>query len=106
MEDKIPVNLLTKAQEERLIYLIEEGSEVIKAATKILRHGYRATNPLDQDHKGNKHDLESELADFSFAVRLLMKSKDVDANKIDLLALGREENPPKYFHYQGFKDAG
>lgn len=45
---------LTKAQEERLHYLIEECSEVIKACTKTLRHGYQSYNPFDDAQVSNR----------------------------------------------------
>lgn len=54
---------LTNAQRERLEMLAEEAAEVVKACTKILRHGYDSYNPNVQIHKTNALDLENELMD-------------------------------------------
>lgn len=54
---------LTEAERERLEMLAEEASEVVKACTKILRHGYSSHNPDLRNHVSNKEDLEHELMD-------------------------------------------
>lgn len=79
------------------MYLVEEASEVIKAATKILRHGYGD----ETTEYNNRLDLETELVDFAFGVNLLMKAKEIDSNKVDLMIISKNMNPPKYLHYQG-----
>jgi NTP pyrophosphatase (non-canonical NTP hydrolase) len=56
-------NQLTPAEEERLAWLIEECSEVIKACTKIQRHGYYSYDPSNIHHLGNRADLETEIQD-------------------------------------------
>jgi hypothetical protein len=58
-----PVTRLTRAQRERLEMLAEEASEVVKACTKILRHGYGSYNPDSSNSTANKADLEHELKD-------------------------------------------
>ena len=47
-------NELSPAQAERLAYLLEECAEVIKAGTKILRHGYASYDPTNKNHPGNR----------------------------------------------------
>lgn len=71
-------NQLTPAQEERLAWLVEECSEVIKACTKIQRHGYFSYDPTDSNHLGNKVDLETEIQDVLNAITLLYNSGDID----------------------------
>lgn len=71
-------NQLSSAQEERLVYLIEECSEVIKASTKILRHGYYSYDPTNKDHLGNKVDLETEIQDVLNAITHLYNKGDID----------------------------
>jgi hypothetical protein len=53
-------NKLTPAETERLAWLIEECGEVVKAGSKILRHGYYSYDPSDPDHKGNRDDLKEK----------------------------------------------
>jgi hypothetical protein len=55
-------NKLTPAQAERLAMLIEECSEVIHTAGKILRHGYDNFHP-ERPHRTNRQLLGEELTD-------------------------------------------
>lgn len=55
---------ITEAERERLEMLAEEASEVIKAVTKILRHGYYSRNPNRPDEGDNRKQLEREITDF------------------------------------------
>lgn len=94
------INKLTSAQEERLDYLIEEASEVIKAASKIKRHGYES----GWNGSNNRDDLHTELADFIFAVHLLNWSKDIDREYVDKIFYEKAQKPPEFLHFQ--KKAG
>ena len=58
-------------QSERLEMLIEEASEIIQIATKILRHGYASYHP-NEPGLDNRVLLMNELADFN-SVQLLME---------------------------------
>ena len=59
-------------REEKLILLIEEASEVIQAATKILRFGWDNKHPLHpQDRMDNESELIQEVADFNVICNLL-----------------------------------
>ena len=62
--DEKPFNKLRPDQVEKLAILIEEASEVIKAAGKILRHGYQ------NGKYDNRKDLEDEIQDLHGALLL------------------------------------
>jgi len=70
--------------------LIEECSEVIKAGTKILRHGYKSFDPTNPQHKGNKIDLQTELADVFTAVGLMIQMGDIDLAFLENNTKGKE----------------
>lgn len=95
---------LTAGEVERLAYLIEEASEVIKAAAKILRHGRESVNPDDPDAGDNVYQLEMELADFQMAINMMSYSKDVSSDVIDQAVAKkmerRKDRPARYFHHQ------
>lgn len=55
---------LTEAERERLEMLAEEASEVVKAVTKILRHGYYSANPHKPKDGDNRRQLTREIIDF------------------------------------------
>ena len=74
-------NGLEAHQEERLVRLIEECSEVIKAATKTLRHGYESRNPTLRDSKTNRQDLAREINDLRYAISLIEASGDTGRTK-------------------------
>lgn len=93
-------NQLTPAQAERLALLIEECSEVIHAATKVLRHGYRSYHP-NNPNVNNCVNLERELGDLKFAVHLMYERRDVDEGFINACLESKRENVKKYLHHQG-----
>ena len=70
-------NGLTPAEAERLAYLIEECSEVIKCATKILRHGYDSHNPDRPGDGSNRNQISREIADVSNATNLMYAARDI-----------------------------
>ena len=90
---------LTKAEEERLIKLMEECGEVIQAASKILRHGWDSKNPNDPNHLGNKLDLERELADLTAAVLKLDAAKNISLTNI-LATAQSKHGVNDYMHFQ------
>ncbi|MBN9525413.1 MAG: hypothetical protein J0H82_04355 [Alphaproteobacteria bacterium] len=75
------------AQLERLALLIEESSEVIQAATKILRFGADSTHPATGET--GTQGLERELGDLDVAIRLMAACGDVDDAAIDRAADGK-----------------
>ena len=70
-------NDLTPAEAERLDFIQEECSEVIKAVAKIKRHGFNSWNPDDPNHEGNRRELVKEIQDVIKAVGLLVLSGDI-----------------------------
>lgn len=88
-------NKLSAAEEERLHYLIEECSEVIKCCTKILRHGYDSKDPTNLKHPGNRTHLEIECSDVIKAFNLMIKNGDIKIVQMNNLP------SMKYFHHQG-----
>lgn len=61
----------TDAERERLEMLVEECSEVIQVATKILRHGWENYHPDDANRVSNRSQLRREVTD-AMAVWLAM----------------------------------
>jgi hypothetical protein len=93
-------NNLTPAQTERLVLLAEECGEVIKAAMKILRHGYESTNPDAQPAlSNNRGDLMDELGHVRFAEHLLIESGDLVNPRIALSAAQKRTKIQKYLHH-------
>lgn len=70
-----PHNELSPAEVERLAILIEECGEVIQAASKVLRFGWRGESGQD-----NKKDLVSELGDVQAAIDLMTTCEDFHAD--------------------------
>ena len=62
---------ITADEDERLTFLIEEAAEVIQEATKIKRFGWSSYHPDDPKQQTNRERLQSEVADFLGAFRLL-----------------------------------
>ena len=75
---------ISLAQEERLVLLIEEASEVIKEATKTLRFGFDGKNPLLEGARTNRENLESEIGNFNNAVRMMVAANDIKAAHIKI----------------------
>lgn len=70
---------LDHAEAERLELLIEEASEVIKAATKILRHGYESYDPTQPAimRRTNRADLMEELGDLQAVISRMAKAGEI-----------------------------
>jgi len=86
-------NKLTPAETERLAYLIEEMAEAQHMACKILRHGYKATDPTSAYPVANRHMLANELCDVLTAINLMVEKNDV-------VCAARAGIKSKYFHHQ------
>lgn len=89
---------LQGAQIERLAWLMEELGETIQAIGKILRHGYESKDPDNPTHKGNKDDLEREMADVYAALTLLSNHGDI--NLMNVMSYSMTKSRSKYFHYE------
>lgn len=96
---------LTAAQRERLYLLIEECGEVIQAATKALRHGPTSTPP-GTDFPNNRHQLEWELGDLLFAVDLLTRCGDIDADEVEEARGDAAERKPRFLRQVHMTPAG
>lgn len=98
-----PANKLSLAQVERFSYLIEECSEVIKATTKILRHGFYASDfSTGKEVKyNNRADLEREIVDVLKAVRRLIENQDISMSIIALMDQAEQKGLTNcFFHHQ------
>lgn len=90
---------LTEDQRERLEMLAEEAAEVVKACTKILRHGFNSHNPDDPNHRNNRHDLEQELLDLWCVAERMMDYGDI--RRLDFfLSAHRWQKKRRYTHHQ------
>lgn len=93
-------NKLSAAQAERLAILLEELGEVQQAIGKILRHGYDSHNPEIDDPESNRIALETELAHVAFAVKLMIRSGDVNEIRIDVFCDAKEQKIQQWLHHQ------
>lgn len=98
MEDLLTTGL-TKAQEERLYLLIEECSEVIHCATKILRHGYLSTNPHSPSDETNRDNFEREIGDMLYCYERLGQNRDISFSKVVSLIQKRAESKVQFLHH-------
>ena len=81
--------VVSPAQMERLTFLIEECSEVIKEATKIMRFGFDSFHPDDPQRETNRHRLMREMADLEAAYEILVDAGDGDPMYLGLIHISR-----------------
>ena len=81
--------VVSPAQMERLTFLIEECSEVIKEATKIMRFGFESYHPDDPQRETNRHRLKREMADLEAAYEILVDAGDGDPMNFHLIDVSR-----------------
>lgn len=93
-------NGLTLAEEERLKMLKEESAEVILAASKTGRHGWRSFNPDAKDKERNRGYLEREAGDFLGILRYMAKCGDIDMNNVEMWANTKMDRSWRYTHHQ------
>lgn len=86
------------ATAERLTLLIEECSEVIKCATKILRFGPESNK--DDSGRTNKDLLENEIGDLKCIINLMETHKEIETDKISSFTLEKFVKLKKYTDYQ------
>lgn len=93
---------LTRAEIERLAMLIEECGEVIQAATKILRHGYRSHHPHDTRNPPmiNRISLEQELGDVLAIYKIMVAAKDLTPETVEGFAKLASETKLDFTHHQ------
>lgn len=93
-------NKLSKAEAERLHLLVEELSEAIQAACKILRHGYESSNPEIIHMTNNRYDLEKELGHVQNSVNMMLQSGDLEIRRIDMSKEIKAVEVRRYLHHQ------
>ena len=81
--------VVSPAQMERLTFLIEECSEVIKEATKIMRFGFDSFHPDDPQRETNRYRLMREMADLEAAYEILVDAGDGDPMNLVLIDMSR-----------------
>ena len=87
-------------QEEELLYLlIEEAGEVIKAATKSLRHGFESRDPTKLGGPTNRAQLEKELGDLKAAKHRLYSARALDQCSVDLQYKRKLKAGTQYLRY-------
>lgn len=99
-----PFNQLTPAEDERLAFLIEECSEVIKAAAKIQRHGFESkdpTIPVEDKPPTNRETLELEMGDVLAAINMTFAAGDTNAANIYTRQAVKLEEVKEWMHHQG-----
>lgn len=96
------VNELTNSELERLALLGEELGEAAQIVGKILRHGYKSTNPLTPDTQipiSNRELLCEELAHVLFAIRLMAVNDDVNPAIMEHMMRSKESRIGRWLHY-------
>lgn len=92
--------MVSDAEAERLEILVEEASEVQKAAMKILRHGWLAEHPDHPNGFDNRADLTQELGDLDCAMKRLYRRGDVDSSAVMRASSEKEETIKPYLRFQ------
>lgn len=93
---------LSQSEAERLELLIEEASEVIKAVTKILRHGYESYDPTQPPimRSTNRYDLIEELGDLLAVISRMDDAGDIRLPDVMDRRDYKLERGGKYLHHQ------
>lgn len=100
-KNKMNYNQLTNAETERLSLLMEECAEVIQAASKILRHGWRTEhNGITYD---NLHQLEVELGDVGAILHMMYRADDINVDRVVHNENLKRPILAKWLHHQGEK---
>lgn len=98
-----PFNELSPAEVERLALPVEEMGEVLRMIGKVMRHGYSSSNPLlnddNNDRLTNREELQKEVGDLLFALRLMGESRDIDLGKVDAYAESKGNRIWKWMHH-------
>ncbi len=97
------VNGLTNGEQERLAILVEECFGVIKAVTKILRHGYESsdpTRPTTLPITNNREDLQRECGDVRAAMINMCDVGDMSKPHVHARATHKLESRMEWTHHQ------
>ena len=93
-------NQLTPAEAERLALLAEEMGEALQIVGKILRHGYKSSNPVSGDTATNRQLLEKELGDVRHAMIRLCDAGDLSKSSIHDRANEKAISVERWLHHQ------
>lgn len=93
-------NQLTDDEDERLALLAEKAADVIRAVTKIQRHGYMSKHPTKPDALPNDQELEKALGGLKNAVRRMHDAGDVRHIRIDQHEKIADAHVGQYLHHQ------
>ena len=91
-------NGLHPAEAERLALLVEECGEVIQAACKVLRHGYKSYDPTVRGGPDNQEALAKEMGDLRVAMELML-NVDVMRHRVDHYYAEKMISVPKWLHH-------
>ncbi len=93
---------LSPAEIERLSLLMEECGEVIQAAAKVLRHGWKSVNPILRDQlkhaPTNRDSLAKEIGQLHFAMDLVA-THDVDPGSIVRATNHKRDTIKQWLHH-------
>lgn len=95
----ISLDVLTRAELERLAILAEECAEVIRVVNKIIRHGYSSHHPADPDKISNRFLLETEIGHVEYIVNL-MKAHDISVENTFAARQKKKSSIKKWLHHQ------
>jgi NTP pyrophosphatase (non-canonical NTP hydrolase) len=98
------INILTSSEQERLELLIEECSEVIQAASKVLRHGYESANPLIDDSPTNRENLNKELGHVQLIVNRMIIKRDLNEPLMTQAAIDKSKDINRWLHFDYFEE--
>lgn len=101
-----PYSGLSAAEAERLYILIEECSEVIQAATKVLRHGWESVDPTvpPAERFTNRITLEKEIGHVVTINALMVERGDLDHDRIIYAARAKLATINQWPHHNDFRD--
>lgn len=83
------------SENELLVHLTEEGSEVTQEICKIQRFGFESCHPLDPQ-QSNRQRLETEIADFYAVVELLVEAGVINPVRLEQLIPVRKAKKRKW----------
>ena len=96
--------MMTPAERERLIMLIEECGEVVHAASKCLRHGFDNHHPTTA-HLLNREALGREVGDLLGIAGEMIERKDLSIATVNQSALTKWERAHRFtYHQRPLKD--
>lgn len=95
---ELPFTELHRDQEEALHILIEECSEVIKAATKVLRYGLDTTHP-----SGGRTNVQDIAVEFGHAIAALdflgYANIAVDYTRLNHARMNKHDTVQPFIHH-------